>query len=417
MANGDNSSSGSAGGQIMVQSAQTFSDVSGSQIEARGGANGGDGGRLLLYTDTAQTSVNSQLDVSAANGSSGNIYYFPLVDYLTLTASSLAPFAGFSHILFQANDDITIAAGETLNLSGSTGSRISGQLTLDAGGNIIFDYDSSGQGKSGKITDANDWSVNLQAGYDFASQTVESGAGSIYLNGGDGVSGGGSIQTAAGDINLTAGQDITVGFGYAITTGGGSISAHALAGSIDTGSDAQGYLFSSGVNSLSQAYNLNDGLGGISTAAGGDVTLMAGGNVSSVLPLNVSGKIGYAYDGNAFKSLPSGIHSTHTDFSTAGSGAYGPQPGNVTIVAGGNVTGHYLVANGTGSIFAGVKMDAYGNPIKDSSGNYVLGNSGSAGTDLQYNELALSLIHGGWNVAAAQNIFYRRSAIPTAFLT
>ena len=56
---------------------------------------------------------------------------------------------------------------------------------------------------------------------------------------------------------------------------------------------------------------------------------------------------------------------------TAGSGAYGSQPGNVTIVAGGNVTGNYLVANGTGAIYAGVKMvngipvDANGNPVTD----------------------------------------------------
>ena len=34
-----------------------------------------------------------------------------------------------------------------------------------------------------------------------------------------------------------------VGYGYVITTGGGSINAHALSGNIDTGSDAQGYHF------------------------------------------------------------------------------------------------------------------------------------------------------------------------------
>ena len=64
---------------------------------------------------------------------------------------------------------------------------------------------------------------------------------------------GGSIQTGGGRHNLAAGQDITVGSGYVITTGGGSISAHALAGSIDTGSDAQGYHFTSERGSLSAA--------------------------------------------------------------------------------------------------------------------------------------------------------------------
>ena len=57
-----------------------------------------------------------------------------------------------------------------------------------------------------------------------------------------------------------------------------------LAGSIDTGSDAQGYHFEAGVGSLNQAYDLSGGLGGISTGNGGDVTLIAGGNVMSVLP-------------------------------------------------------------------------------------------------------------------------------------
>jgi len=82
----------------MVQTAQTFSDVSGSQIEARGGANGGAGGRILIYA--AQSSVNSQFDVSAQAGSAaGSLYYYPRVDHLTLTASSLAPSPVF-HIFF-----------------------------------------------------------------------------------------------------------------------------------------------------------------------------------------------------------------------------------------------------------------------------------------------------------------------------
>ena len=89
-----------------------------------------------------------------------------------------------------------------------------------------------------------------------------------------------------------------------------------------------------------------------------------------------------------------------------------PSPGDVTIVAGGNVTGHYLVANGTGSIFAGVQMDANGNPVVDGSGHYVLGASGSAGTDPLNPNFALSLIAGGWNVTAAQNILLQEVRNP-----
>ncbi|MGA2029925.1 MAG: hypothetical protein ABSG87_07610 [Verrucomicrobiota bacterium] len=273
-----------------------------------------------------------------------------------------------------------------------------GQLTLEAGGDIIFGYDSFGD--SAQIMDANNWSVTFQAGYNFANNSVNFGQGSIYLNGGDGQTGGGSIQTGGGNINLVAGQDILVGSGFVITTGGGSISAHALAGDIDTGGDAQGYFFQSS-DLASQAYDLQDGLGGISTASGGDVTLIAGGNVTSVLP----GNNGYYYDGNF-------LTPNNADYTTAGAGAYGSQPGNVTVVAGGDVTGNYLVANGVGSIFAGVEMDANGNPVKDVSGNYVLDNSGSAGTDQLNPNLALSLVSGGWNVTAAQDIILQEVLNP-----
>ena len=423
IASGDNSPAGSAGGNVTLQSGNDFSDSVGSQIITTGGTQGGNGGNVEISAPNV-LSLNSGINARAQAGwTAGKLLLDP--DYIILdtsgsgSAGSGTVLAGnnpgstldlnvntafanlaVSQIILQAVYDITVAGGTAWNLSQTIGANFggvtSGQLTLEAGRNIIF-----GDGSS--ISDANNWSVTLNAGYSFANNSVQSGVGNIYLNGGlasDGV--GGSIQTANGDINLAAGQNITVGSGYVITTGGGSISAHALEGNIDTGSDAQGYHFVSGASSLSQAYNLNNGLGGISTAAGGDVTLIAGGNVTSVLP----GKGVYYDDGNSVSP------DNGNDYLTAGSGAYGSQPGNVTIVAGGNVTGHYLVANGTGSIFAGVQMDANGNPTTDSSGNYVLGASGSAGTDLSNYGLALSLVSGGWNVTAAQNIYLQEVRNP-----
>jgi filamentous hemagglutinin family protein len=422
VAHGDDSTPGSSGGSVTLKSGNSFSDAAGSQIITTGGARGGNGGDVEISAPNVQ-SLNSSIDARAQTGwTAGKLFLDP--DYIILDASGTgsagngtvlagsnpgstldlnvnSAFANLavSQIILQAAYDITVAAGTAWNLSGTIGANVggttSGQLTLEAGRNIIF-------GDGASISDANNWSVTLNAGYHFANNSVQPGAGSIYLNGGAGLSGGGSIQTASGAINLAAGQDITVGSGYVITTGGGSISAHALAGNIDTGSDAQGYHFNNNVGSLSAAYTLQNGLGGISTAAGGDVTLIAGGDVTSVLP----GKGVYYYDGNQVSP------NNGTDYTTAGSGAYGSQPGNVTIVAGGNVTGHYLVANGTGSIFAGVQMDANGNPIKDASGNYVLGSTGSAGTDPLNPNFALSLITGGWNVTAAQNILLQEVRNP-----
>jgi filamentous hemagglutinin family protein len=489
LARGDDSSSGSSGGTVTLQSQNNFSDGVESQIITTGGSQGGNGGSVEVSAPNI-LSLNSSMDASARTGWLGGTFFLDPVNIVlgTSTAGGAinvnAAFAGFSTILLQASGNITLNQNVNWNLSASTGVS-SGQLTLEAGGNITF-------GNGSQIFDANNWSVNLDAGYSFTLDAVQSGtsttAGNIYLNGGNNGTGSGSIQTASGSINLNAGngiqvgsgtvsssagditwqaggdiqfgdgsqitdgnnglvtldagynfadnavksgtgniylngsssiqaamgndvnslaidlvagENITVGSGYVITTDGGSISAHALKGNIDTGSDAQGYHFISNVSSLSGAYNLSDGLGGISTMSGGDVTLIAGGNVTSVLP----GKGVYYDDGNE-------VTPNNNDYYTAGSGAFGPQSGNATIVAGGNVTGNYLVANGTGSIFAGVKMDANGNPIKDSSGNYVLGTSGSAGTDLSNNGLALTLISGGWNVTAAQNILLQEVRNP-----
>jgi filamentous hemagglutinin family protein len=419
LANGDASAGGSSGGSVTLKSGNTFSDATGSQIDVTGGSQGGDGGNVEISAPDV-SSLNSGINARAQAGwTAGKLLLDP--DYIILDTSGsdsagdgtvLAgnnpgntldlnindAFANLavSQVILQAAYDITLAGGTFWDLSGTVGANVggvtSGQLTLEAGNNILFQDGSA-------IVDANNWSVTLKAGVNnFTTGTVQPGVGNIFLNGGPGSSGGGSIQMGSGNgsspvINLVAGQDITVGSGYVITTGGGSINAHALAGNIDTGSDARGYHFESAVSSLDQAYDLSGGLGGISTAAGGDVTLIAGGDVTSVLP----GVNGYIFDG-IFNSANNG------DFTTAGAGAYGSAPGNVTIVAGGNVTGHYLVANGIGSISAGVEMDANGNPVENLSGNYALGATGSAGTSRSNPNLSLSLINGGWNVSAAQDI-------------
>jgi filamentous hemagglutinin family protein len=425
VANGDSSAGGSAGGQVTLRSGNRFNDVSGSEISVAGGANGGDGGAVEISAPV-MPSLNTKIDGHAQAGSvGGKLLLDP--DYIVLDISGSdsvnnggtvsagdnpggtldlnvnSAFTGLSQITLQAKYDIMLADGTSWSLSDSTG-QASGLLTLEAGRNIIF-------GNTTALYDLNNWSIALFAGVtDFTHQTVTPGAGSIYLNAFDPnnpnnvvTDPSGYIKTAAGSITLVAGQDIIVGTGYVNTTGGGSITAHALAGNIDTGGYAQGYIFQAG-DSASAGYLVDpgQGVGGISTTAGGDISLTAGGNVQSLLP----GKDGYFYGGN-FTSA-----AADPNITTAGTGAYGSQAGNVTIVAGGNVTGNYLVANGTGKIFAGVMMDANGNPVTDATGNYVLGGSGSAGTDPLNPNLALNLINGGWNVAAAQNIILQEVRNP-----
>ena len=55
--------------------------------------------------------------------------------------------------------------------------------------------------------------MTLDAGYNFANNTITAGTGNIFLNGGSGQTGTGSIQTGSGSINLAAGSGIQMGSG------------------------------------------------------------------------------------------------------------------------------------------------------------------------------------------------------------
>ena len=447
-ANGDASSGGSVGGSVTLKSDNSFSDETGSFVGVAGGANGGNGGQIEVSAPK-MPSIHTRMDATARNGAKGGKLLLD-PDYIildnsggdsagsgtvavgdnagsTLDLNVNSAFVGFNQITLQAKYDISLADGTTWSLSDSTGWS-SGQLVLAAGRNILFGNPDS-SGNVACIFDANSWSIALYAGVsDFSLNKVSPGAGSIFLNAydpnnsGNGFDpynpGNGFVQTASGAITMVAGQDITVGAGRVITTGGGSIDAHALSGTIVTGGYAQGYVFKS-ASSAANGYSVDAAalVGGFSTIAGGDVNLTAGGDVKSLLPIN-SGYIstillplstGYLFVDNTTST------GQDPNVVTAGSGAYGSasgQKGDVNLVAGGNVTGHFLVANGTGKIFAGVQMDANKNPVKDVNQHYVLSGVGSAGTDVSNPNLALSLIAGGWNVTAAQDIILQEVRNP-----
>jgi filamentous hemagglutinin family protein len=411
LARGDESTSGSSGGSVTLKSGINFGDAVGSQIITIGGAHGGNGGNIEISAPDV-LSLNSSMDAVAQNGFSGGEFFLDPVNII-LGASTTGgainvntAFAGFSTILLQATGNITVNANTTWNLSSSTGNP-AGQLTLEAGGDITF-------GGKSQIFDANNWSVTLAAGYNFANNTINSGIGNIYLNGGSGLTTSGSIQTAGGDINLFAGQSIllasqnnhskNIASGSVFTTGGGSIFAYALTGNIDAGTS------NGGTSSTTQTsdYNFTDTgttpnpfLGGISTAAGGNVTLIAGNNIDST------------------PTVPSGKWP-------GASGTFGA--GDVTIIAGNQINGNYTLANGTGTMLVGVPVQseqasvlqnptanptAYAatlvaletsvmqsqNDIGNIGGVEYMGGPNSAVT--------LSLIAGSWNAWAANNIFLK----------
>ena len=430
---------------------------------------------------------------------------------LTLNVTTAFANKNFSDIILQSTGNITLSANTSWNLSSSTGEN-SGQLLLEAGGDIIFNT-------GAKIMDANGWSVSLFAGYNFTSQAITSGVGNIYLNTLSGGTGSGSITIAAGSINLQAGASIQQGTGaLSATTGNinlladgslllgkgtlgttaGNIDLTAL-GSLQTGAGA--ISSASGNIDMDSGGNLTFGTGAVSTTGGG-MELDAGGNIQvgtafvtsgGNMDLEASGSIlvgtGSVYttgggnlfayaatgdiNGGTFNGSNSGPTKQTSDYRYTGissgvvnpfltgmsteaggnvtliaggnvtcqpttpsgqlpgaAGAYGA--GDVTVVAGGQITGSFNVANGNGNLLAGVQatsaqaaaLQQAAQPSssaaltaleqKVQSTQNSLGNIGgtpqvtqtSSGTTTtpSATPVTLSLIDGTWNAYAANDI-------------
>ncbi|HVV72480.1 MAG TPA: filamentous hemagglutinin N-terminal domain-containing protein, partial [Verrucomicrobiae bacterium] len=359
----------SGGGLINIKAGNSFADSSSSRISVAGSDEGGPGGRVEISAPQ-MASVHSMIDGHANSGSTGGRLLIDPQDIVlgasgsgsassgtigatepptsgALNLDVNSAFVGFSQIDLQATRNITLSSGVTWDLYASTGINSPGSLLkLEAGNNITI-------GSGASISAGNGWSVTLQAGRNFSSpDAIQPGLGNISF------SGTGSLQAQDGNIQLLAGNNITVSSGFVRTIGGGGITAQALSGSINTGNRANGFLF------LPSGYGVDPDLGGISTANGGDVSLSAGQDIISYLP------------------VPGGVQ---TD---GGSGAFGAAPGNVTITAGRDVAGHFVVRNGTGTITAG----------RD------------AGTSTRL--LALSLVSGGWTVNALEDILLQEVRNP-----
>jgi filamentous hemagglutinin family protein len=356
-AQGD-SQGASPGGTITIKSDNTFSDQPSSTINISGGAQGGNGGQVEISAGTLDP-PQSRIDGHAASGFLGGKLTLDPYD-LTLDSvyvSGLTPIfnAGMYEISVEADHNITLSTVWTLSDPGAAAI-----LTLTAGNNITLNDGSA-------IKAGNNWGVTLSAGPQSLTSRPAAGSDGIYLQGNS------YIQTLNGNINLWAANEVIVnpGPGYPLgsgsvgnngvrTLGGGNINVTAQFGDVNTGGNYNGYLFG---QSTAPYYTVSRNLGGISTAAGGDVTITAGGDVTSFLP--VQSDYNHAkYDG--------------------GTGAFGPQPGNVTIAAGGDVSGHYVLANGVGTITAG-------------------GNIGSLTASSGF---ALSLVKGSWGISAPNGSIY-----------
>jgi filamentous hemagglutinin family protein len=375
----------SSGGSVTMKSGGTFTDTRGSAIDVTGGAQGGNGGEIEISA-SRMNNFRSSIDGHAQSGySSGRLLLDP--DQIILSTfgdpssgtvgADDAPGDGalyldvnslnslisqnlLSHISLEAKSLIELQTQWRLPASLDP----TASLTLTSGKSIVFDDGSF-------ISAGNNWTVNMSAGPHArpnpVTDTVTLADGSTYL---DGIylNGNSYLQTRNGNMNLWADNEVIVNSGAIRTIQGGNITVNTDFGDVNSGVNVNGFTFGL---TAPPYYRVNAAnLGGISTAAGGNVIIHAGGDVIS-------------YDPTQFGLDNPEVNSKFD----AGTGAFGPQAGNVTITAGGNIFGHFVLANGIGQIIAG-------------------GDIGVPLLGAQSQGFALSLIKGNWNVFAPKGNIY-----------
>ena len=342
----------SSGGSVSIQAGNSLYDQAGSTINISGGAQGGNGGQMEMSAPVMGT-INSLIGGQALDGfAGGSLTIDPNNIWLDsannaqsgYTFVNINSFSGMSQITLQANNNITLNTAWTL----------AANLSLSAGNDITLNSGSD-------IQAGGSWTVNLSAGTAYSGLTVPaSGSDGIYLDGSA------YLQTQSGNLNLWAANEVIVNGGAIRTLGGGNIGVTAQFGNVNAGTSGYGFTY----NKTAPYTSVSSSLGGISTANGGNVNINAGGNVISF----PSATVAPATQAGGGDPDP-------------GTGCFGAAPGNLTIDAGGNVYGCYVVMNGNGTI-----------------------NAQNIGTSA--NNVALSLATGGWNLNALNSIYLQEVRNP-----
>jgi filamentous hemagglutinin family protein len=381
-ANGDaTASSASPGGFVVLNAGiNTFADTSGSTISVAGAVGGQNGiieifgngvtvgtvqstissyyaylinpGDIFFTSATASPTTPNTVIPAAGDSSHPNPYANLNLGTPNSSGVNVDELSAYSQIDLQALDNIALGSTWTLGSQATPTT-----LSLSAGNNVTL---------NASLSAGKNWNVNLTAGTGFVPTTAQpvpaAGNDGIYLNGGS------YIQSLNGDITLDAADEVIVNSGAIRTVGGGNIDVTAQYGNVNTGTSANGF------NYLTSApyYTPASSLGGISTAAGGNVIINAGNNVISFPTTTVAG-------------------------GDPGTGAFGPEAGNVTINAGGSIYGCYVVMNGTGTINAGQNIGTGPTPSNPNAINQ---------------NVALSLAKGSWNLDAQGNIFLQEVRNP-----
>ena len=257
-----------------------------------------------------------------------------------------------------------------------------GDLTVRAAGDVVVGNGGGLRNRRGKIDVATGGDVRFRAGSTTRDGVIENGSGDIHVRAGGSVRlvedpnvrGNAAIRTR-GIEGTDANGQTTVGDGGSIVIeAGGDVDAGIGNRWLEPGPNLspQGYRDLAAELGLSPDFEppdfdalpvVRDGILGIGTEAGGDVTIVAGGSVRTGTPNQARSGATAALLGTQYNGSHIGVFGRPTTRvvdpifgSERNVPIAGAPEGRLVVVAGDSIEGDYVVRNGTAELRAGYAL-------------------------------------------------------------
>lgn len=319
----DGRSSGS-GGTVAVLS--TESTAMAGRITARGGANGGDGGRVEI-SGKQGLRINGTADVSAAKGRAGTI----LIDPRNLTISENG-----------TDPDPTVPAPADANISVTVFNGLIGNVSLTATQDITT-TNTTALGTASQtgitFTAGNNLTIGGPLGLSGIPITLVATAGSVTQSAAGAITALSLSATAGTNVTLNAATNSVASLGP--VTAGGSVSVSTAVPLTLTGSLAAGGTLTLGAPAIVQAS------GGIAASL---LTATASGSITLTSTGNSFGTLGAVTAGGNL-ALSTGAALTLTDRVAAGGGAITLAAPSIAVGASAGTAASLRFGTVTGGVF------------------------------------------------------------------
>lgn len=365
------------GGTVVVWSDETTQYY--GKIEARGGANGGNGGLVETSGKNWLDVAGAQVSASAPKGQAGTWLLDPT--NVTIVAAGSTTGGSFGSNMVWTPNVPNPGTSQILNtdienaLNGGTSVVITTNSTFVGTGNITQDASitmTSGIGANLTYNAANDININANI-----TNTNPNGVLNVFLNGGN------ANQASQTNYN-GAGGNVNIGSGVSIVTNGGNVNVVTagdinVSGTINSNGQAgtNGGDSTDGTNGSTAGSIYLGALNGNINFTNASITAIGGAGGNGGNGATTAGNAGVAGNGNNI--TVTGNQLTITNSTISSTGGHGGAGGGIT---GGGTQGGNATDGGIGGnvSLTGTTVAISGSTVNSRGGTGGAGGSGANGT-------------------------------------